>query len=292
MKRVSERRALGPAPPRVSPVVEAKRRPVPGFTNLQTVDLKALGVHGSPLAVLEDYRIRGPAFSGHPHAGFAAATYVLPDSPVGLRSRSSLGYDVIVGAGGVVWTHAGSGLVHEEVPASPSLEMHGLQVFVNLSAAHRLSAPQVMILQGTDVPVWRSRAGDHVFVVVGFFEDVASPLTPVEPFTFLDVRLRDTIKFPMTVDTNTVIYVLAGSLALRVGGEVLRIAADQAVAISRGDDLLTLEAERPSSLLLLSGLAITEPLVAVGPFIMNSRWQIEAAIARYRSGEMGGLSPT
>jgi hypothetical protein len=68
---------------------------------------------------------------------------VFEDSPGDLRSRDSLGNDVVTGPGGIVWTQAGSGLLHEETPADPDRELHGLQVFVNLSSNNKLAAPQM-----------------------------------------------------------------------------------------------------------------------------------------------------
>lgn len=276
---------------RFSQVTDAKPRVAPGFTSLQAVDLGALGVYGSPLVVFDDFRVRELPFSGHPHAGFAAVTYVFPDSSGMLRSRSSTGSDLTVGAGGIVWTHAGRGIVHEEVPAQRGQELHGLQVFVNLTAQHKLSPPEILFLQGHDVPVWRNQAGDAAYVVVGALEGVVSPLTPIEPFTLLDVQLRNRIRYPLSAARNTVIYVVEGNLALPAGEHAQGIAAGQAIALSQGPGTLILEAEGPSNLLILSGMAIAEPVVEEGPFIMNSRSQIESAIARYRSGEMGGLSP-
>ncbi len=96
-------------PIQFSPVIAAQQRALPGFSSLLYVDLDKLGVAASPVAVLDDFRVPGLPFSPHPHAGFAAVTYVFEDSPGGLRSRASTGVDLLVGAGGIVWTEAGSG---------------------------------------------------------------------------------------------------------------------------------------------------------------------------------------
>ena len=80
--------------------VAARRRALPGFSSLLYVDLEELGVAASPLAVLDDFRVPGLPFSPHPHAGFAAVTYVFEDSPGDLRSRASLGADLTVGQAG------------------------------------------------------------------------------------------------------------------------------------------------------------------------------------------------
>jgi redox-sensitive bicupin YhaK (pirin superfamily) len=88
----------------------------------------------------------------HPQAGFCAVTYVLEDSQGAVRSRDSLGNDVIMGPGGIVWTQAGSGVIHHEFPADNDRELHGIQIFVNLSAKDKLAAPRVLRLAGNEVP--------------------------------------------------------------------------------------------------------------------------------------------
>jgi redox-sensitive bicupin YhaK (pirin superfamily) len=273
-----------------SPVVDAQTRRIPGFTDLQFVDLQALGVHGSPLAVLDDFRVQELPFSAHPHAGFSAVTYVFEDSPGSVRSRTSTGVDVIVGAGGIVWTQAGSGVIHEEVPANPDTELHGLQLFVNLGAANKLAAPRVLALQGAEVPQWRTEADGRVRVVVGAFDGVSSPLVPDEPFTMLDVEVWRQIPYNVQPEHNTVVYVTSGRLSVRAGERTQDLRAGQALALS-GGGAMTLETSTPARALVLSGARIDEPVLEEGPFIMNNRAQIEAAIARYRSGAMGGLSP-
>lgn len=274
-----------------SPVINTQPRRIPGFTSLQFVDLEALGVHASPLSVLDDFRVQELPFSAHPHAGFSAVTYVFEDSLGAVRSRASSGADLVVGPGGVVWTQAGSGVVHEEVPAERGRELHGLQLFVNLTSDHKLAEPRVMHLDGGDVPIWDGSAGDSLRVVVGTFAGLASPLVPDEPFTMLDVNLRSQISYVLEAGENTVIYVLSGTLLVRVGEQLARVGGGQAQALSGSGKTATLEAVDPARLLVLTGKKIDEPVVEEGPFIMNDRAQIHAAIARYRSGAMGGLQP-
>lgn len=274
-----------------SPVVAARPRPIPGFTSLRYLDLDELGVSGSPLAVLDDFRVRSLPFSPHPHAGFSAVTYVFEDSDGRLRSRSSSGVDVVVGPGGIVWTHAGSGVIHEESPANRGRELHGVQIFVNLGAKNKLSSPKVLHLDGDEIPEWRNDGDDRVRVVVGCFDDVRSPLVPIEPFTLLDVALRRQISFILEADHNTVVYVRSGSVAVQADGHLVEVDGAHAVALRGGDASVTLQAIVPAQLLVLSGAEISEPVVAEGSFIMNEQAQIEAAIRRHRAGEMGQLEP-
>lgn len=275
-----------------SPVVDAQPRSIPGFNKLLFIDLVALGVHGSPLAVLDDFHVEALPFSAHPHAGFAAVTYVFDDSKGAVRSRTSTGADLVIGPGGIVWTQAGRGVIHEEVPAKRGNELHGLQMFVNLTSKHKLDAPRILALEGEEVPEWRTNGTDRVRVVVGTFDDVSSPLQPDEPFTMLDVELRARIDFPISAAQNTIIYLLGGHVTVRADDTVCRLSTGQAVAITRGTGAVTVEAAGRSHLLILAGLAIDEPMIEEGPFIMNDRAQLQATVARYRRGDMGSLNPS
>jgi len=274
-----------------SPVIAAQPRPLPGFTSLLYVNLDELGVAASPVAVLDDFRVPGLPFSPHPHAGFAAVTYVFEDSPGAVRSRASSGADLVVGPGGIVWTHAGSGVVHEEVPAEPGRELHGVQIFVNLSAKNKLTPARVLYLEPGEVPEWHSDAGDRVRVVVGSYEGVSSPLVPVEPFTLLDAKLRQEISIDLHAAHNAVVYVRTGYVVVRADGHQEKVEGGHAIALSGSGGRVTFEALPPSHFLILSGAAIGEPVVVEGPFIMNEPSQIEAATARYRTGAMGRLAP-
>jgi len=274
-----------------SPVIAAQQRALPGFSSLLYVDLDALGVAASPVAVLDDFRVPGLPFSPHPHAGFAAVTYVLEDSPGGLRSRASSGADLLVGPGGIVWTEAGSGVVHEEVPAIEGRELHGVQIFVNRSAQGKLAPPRVLHLDPGQVREWRDDVGDRVRVVVGSFEGTSSPLVPAEPFTLLDVHLRQGISFAAQAGQAVLVYVLTGHVAVSADGHQEKVDGGHALALRGGGGRVRLEAVPPSHLLILSGPEIREPVVSEGPFIMNSRSQIQDAVARYRRGAMGHLAP-
>src|SRR5687767_12551492 len=90
--------------------------PSRGFS-VQNIDLQAFRELASPVASLDEYRVSAPVCGPHPHAGFATLNYVFEDSPGNLRSRDSLGNDLVTRPGGLVWTQAGSGIVHEELPA-------------------------------------------------------------------------------------------------------------------------------------------------------------------------------
>ena len=275
---------------RFSPVLTARmRRPGDTFS-LKAIDLSEVADWASPVTVLDDFRVRGQPFSPHPHAGFSAVTYVFEDSEGSLRSRDSLGNDVVVCPGGIVWTEAGSGVIHQEVPADDR-ELHGLQLFVNLSAKNKLVEPRMLRLQGNEVREWWHAGGDRVRVVVGSFEGVSSPLIPAEPFTFLDVTLQREITFNIPAAYNALVYVLEGVVAIGAAGREQKIIRGHALALHGGGARVRLEAVGSAHAIVLSGPEIREPMVVDGPFIMNEQAQVEAAAARYRAGKMGQLAP-
>jgi redox-sensitive bicupin YhaK (pirin superfamily) len=88
--------------------------------------------------MFDHYRMSGPTFAPHPHAGLSAVTYVFEDSAGAIHNRDSLGHDLDVQPGEILWTQAGSGVVHDEYPAKHDASVHGLQLFVNLTARTNL----------------------------------------------------------------------------------------------------------------------------------------------------------
>jgi len=278
-------------PIQFSPIVASRAMGEDGAFAVWSVELHELGELASPIASLDHFRVTGRPFSPHPHAGFSAVTYVFEDSETSLRSRDSLGNDVITGPGGIVWTQAGSGLIHEEIPAENHRELHGLQIFVNLSSENKLVAPQMLRLENRQVPEWRNNAGNRVRVLTGDFEGVSSPLAPAEPFNLFDVHLQRSISLPVADGDNAVVYVLTGGVVVRADGWKQRVASEHAMVIHGSDGRVTLESSGSAHLLILSGAQIREPIFTHGPFIMNEPSQVEAAIARYRNGDMGRLEP-
>jgi len=274
-----------------SPVISSRRTASGGAFSVQAIDLSSLGEWGSPVLVLDHFRVTGRPFPPHPHAGFSAVTYVFEDSLGGLRSRDSLGNDLVTGPGGIVWTEAGCGLLHEEVPAEIDRELHAVQIFVNMSAKNKLVAPRLLRLDSAEVPEWRSTVDDRVRVVVGSFNGAKSPLIPSEPFSLLDALVQDEISFILPEAHVALIYELSGHVRVRSEGHGhLEMESEQAVAV-RGSGRVSLHALSPAHFLILMGAEIREPVRVYGPFIMNEQWQIEAAATRYRNGQMGHLEP-
>lgn len=260
--------------------------------SVKSVELEALSEDVSPVVVLDNFRVNGHPFGPHPHAGFSPITYVLEDSPGSLRSRDSLGHDITMGPGGIVWTEAGHGMLHEELPAKRGKELHGLQIFINLSAFNKGVSPRVLTLDSKNVPEWKD-SGERVRVVVGSFNGVSSPLVPAEPFTLLDVWLKREVNFRLKKGNNALVYVLDGEVQLSDGSKQTLLQSDQAIALSHvtKDSEILLESRESAHLIILSGKALNEPVVVGGGFILSSEQDISAATQRFESGRMGHLDP-
>lgn len=271
------------------PVAVRHSRPSATFATRQ-VDLNSLGASASPLVAMDHYRMSAPTFAPHPHAGFSAVAYVFEDSPGGLRNRDSLGHDFVVGPGEVVWTQAASGVVHEESPEVTGREVHGIQLFINLKRAHKLLAPAVFRLERDQVAEWRSADGDRVRVVAGAFGAVRSAIEPIEPFQLLDVALRKRLVLDVPAGWNAVVYVVSGTVRASADGQDRVVDAACAVTAHGDGGRVTLEADAPAHLVVLSGPENQEPIATYGPFIMNDQAQLIAAVERFQAGQMGQLA--
>lgn len=264
-------------------------RPLGDALSVQSVDLEPVQGSGLSVFMFDEFRVQGHPFAPHPHAGFSAITYVLPDSACGLRSRDSLGHDIVVGPGGIVWTQAGRGALHEELPSQPGRSLHGLQVFVHLPGELKLSEPRVMHLDGPDVPVWSDPAGTQVRVVVGRHADRVSPLQPSQPFRWLDVTLHGELEIDLPAGHRMLAHGLAGSATVLHEGRRHALTRGHALALAGSSRPLRLNAATPCRLVLLSGPAIHESTVGQGPFVMADAGQLRDAVRRYHAGEMGRL---
>jgi redox-sensitive bicupin YhaK (pirin superfamily) len=272
-----------------SPVVEAKEAGHSGNFSAFRIDLKSLGRFIAPVMGLDLYRMSGPTFAPHPHAGFSAVSYVFEDSTGGLRNRDSLGNDLVVEPGDLLWTQAGRGVVHDEFPANNGSTVHGVQLFVNMRSKHKGLPPQMFKVSAGEVPVAQDEAGNRIRVLSGQLGDLRSPIRPVEPFDFFDARLEKTWKHAIRGGWNVMVFVLSGSVAI----DGLVIGERQTLGVQsdgNGDELL-IEPTPGAHILWLSGRDPNEPIAAYGPFIMNTEAEIAQAYERYRAGEMGSIGP-
>ncbi|GLQ91499.1 pirin family protein [Dyella acidisoli] len=131
-----------------------------------------------------------PTFPPHPHAGFSAVSYVFLDSETGILNQDSIGTHNLIQPGGLHWTAAGRGIVHEEVPAETGKTVHSLQIFVSLPREQQNMPPAALSLEPQEVPTLQM-PGAKVRVPVGHFNNVHSPLQTPTTVDMLDISLDD-----------------------------------------------------------------------------------------------------
>jgi redox-sensitive bicupin YhaK (pirin superfamily) len=247
------------------------------------------GSEGDPFLALDHFYMAGPTFPPHAHAGFSAVTYILPESRGGMLNRDSLGDRSLIPAGGVHWTAAGSGIVHEEVPDRPGVTVEGFQIFVRQPIAQERTPPVIHHVEPGNVPVVAFDGGGSARVLAGALEGVSAPFAAPSPLCLLDVTLPAGATFrwtPEWSDGGCAIYLFAGELAI----DARPLGAPNVIVFERGDEAITLRAETDARLALLAGEPINAPGISNGPFTMSSEAALRDAVERYRSGAMGTLS--
>jgi redox-sensitive bicupin YhaK (pirin superfamily) len=164
------------------------------------------------------------------------------------------------------------------------------QLWVNLPAAYKMTAPRYQGIVSADIPVVELGEGALARVIAGELHTVRGPAQTFTPITLIDLRLRAGAKgaLPFPAGQNAAIALLRGAVTLN-GNTALSGEAKLAVLSTEGDEV-HVEATQDSLLLVLAGEPIREPVVSYGPFVMNTQEEIRQAIADYRSGKMGHLA--
>lgn len=271
-----------------------------GFT---TRSLRA-GTHLSanlmdPFVNLDNFWMDEPTFRPHPHAGFSAVTYMVPDSPGSFFNRCSKGGPTeIIGPGAIHWTQAGSGMIHEEVPTQPGTVCHGIQMFVKLPSSNELSPP--MSFHNDNPPEITLDDGvSRVRVLVGSFHGI-SALTEIgnANLQYYDVQLsaKGTVVIPAPSDQSSFVFVLKGSVKTP-DGTVIGPDTGAAFAMDEGDGGDTVQLTECSGtdgaqFLYCSGTPNRESMVSSGPFMMSTSERLSQAKIDYRDGKMGHLEPS
>jgi len=238
------------------------------------------------LALMEDWFPRG-VFGKHPHRGIETVTYVLEGR---IDHYDNLGHEGVILPGDAQWMTAGRGLIHNEIPAEGET-VHSLQLWINLPASQKMTAPRYQDLVGDGVPV-RREPGAEIKVFSGASGVVTSPTKNFVPVTLLEFRLEPgaVIRQDLPADYNAFVVVLEGEGAIGEAGRKV-VAGDVAWLTRSGDaapsETLVAAGEKPMRALLYAGRPLREPVVARGPFVMNTEAEIEQAYADYRAGRFG-----
>jgi len=256
-----------------------------------------MGRHTSPFLLL-DYA--GPTqfapaaeprgVGEHPHRGFETVTIVYQGE---VAHRDSSGTSGVIRPGDVQWMTAASGVLHDEFH-SPEFTQRGgalemVQLWVNLPAEHKMSKPRYQSILDAQIPqVALPDGAGTVRVIAGDYAGGKGPAATFTELNVWDVRLgagrEVSLRFP--ANHTAAIAVLHGA----VSANGARTATDaELVLFESAGEVITLAAQADSSLLILSGAPIAEPIVGYGPFVMNTRQEIETAMQDFRMGKFGQL---
>ena len=262
------------------------QRPVPS-SHLEQVDPFLFLNHHGPQTYPPHNR--GLPFGPHPHRGFETVTFILEGM---LTHKDSAGHESIIRAGGVQWMTAGSGLIHAEISPREFLETGGpleiLQLWVNLPPHLKMTQPAYTGLQKEDIPALALDGGRvTMHLTAGEWEGTRGPvqsltgvfMSTIEFKAGARLRVRD------LADRNVFLYVVRG--ALQAGMADDRISAFHLVELGSEGDEVEMTAIEDSVVLFGHAEPIGAPVVSHGPFVMNSRAEIEQAIRDYQAGKFG-----
>ena len=245
----------------------------------------------NPFLGVDHAWMSGPTFPAHPHAGFSAVSYLFLDSQTGINNKDSLGGRHLIRPGGLHWTAAGRGVVHEEHPAESGKTVHMLQIFVNLESQKQNDAPFALHLPPEDVPVV-NLSGATVRVPLGQFGNQQSPLSPPTEVTLLDITLEANAELEIPVAAGQTAFVLPIAGALSVNGE--RVESDGApvpvMAARAQANTITLKAQEGAvHVALFAGAPLQQPVYWGGPMAMASREALNNAMTAFQRGEFGKI---
>jgi hypothetical protein len=233
--------------------------------------------------------IEGPirGFPMHPHRGIETVTYMLEGST---QHRDSLGNAGLIGPGDVQWMTSGRGILHEEMPRrGPSGNIYGFQLWVNLPAAQKMVAPRYQEVNAATIPAYE-KDGIKVRVVAGQIGEVTGPVTEIAASPlYLEVQLAPDTEFiqPIPSGHTALAYLFEGEATF--GDQT--VAAVNMLNFGDGDHIRVKTENSPVRFMLISGKPFREPIAPYGPFVMNTREEIQQALNDLRNGTFVRTEP-
>jgi redox-sensitive bicupin YhaK (pirin superfamily) len=268
------------------------RRPFP-TRDLMQVDPFLLLDHLGPVRWGPGEGIGAP---DHPHRGFETVTYLLSG---GFQHKDSAGHAGKLNPGDVQWMTAGSGVVHSELPSDAFMRdggvMHGFQIWVNLPARDKMIKPRYQEIPSAEIPLAISANGKvKVHVIAGASLGQSAVIETRTPITYLHFTIQPGGEIEQAVPAgyNALIYLISGEV--QTGKDQKLVREGQMARLGDGDvvrlAVASSDATLPADLLLLAGQPLNEPVARYGPFVMNTREEIEQAFRDYQSGRMGHIA--
>ena len=256
-----------------------------GVTVHRTIGTPALR-NLDPFLMLDHFGSDDPddyiaGFPDHPHRGFCTFTYMLDGH---MLHGDSMGNKGDLRPGGAQWMKAASGVIHSEMPQQSEGLMRGFQLWINLPAKEKLSAPAYQEFSPEAIPEVLA-PGMRVRILIGHFQNQKGPIEdPITHTQYLDVQLEPgmSLDMPLEARKQGFIYLFEGAATM---GET-RMPTHSFAVLGAGDSVSVQAGEQGARFILVAGVPIGEPIVQYGPFVMNTEQEIHQAMVDYRNGTL------
>ncbi len=227
----------------------------------------------------------------HPHRGFETVTIVYQGA---VAHRDSTGSAGVIEPGDVQWMTAAAGIVHEEMHEREftrrggTLEM--VQLWVNLPKAHKAAPPGYQGILAAQIPAVELGGGSRARIIAGDWSGTRGPARTFTPINVFDLRLAGSgrVTIPLPHGHVAAVVLLHGGVS--IGGAAQLEGEAKIALLSTEGESISITARTESTLVILSGEPIDEPVASLGPFVMNTQEELREAVQDYRSGRMGRLS--
>jgi redox-sensitive bicupin YhaK (pirin superfamily) len=241
-----------------------------------------------PFLLLDHFQSTNPAdyqagFPLHPHRGIETVTYLLTGA---VRHRDSVGNTGEIGPGDLQWMSAGRGILHEEMPQVRPEGVAGFQLWVNLPAKQKMSAPGYQNIHAKEIPIVERERGAAIRVIAGTVDGTTGPITGIvaEP-TYFDVALASggSLVLPIARGHSAFAYLFEGEARFGAAERTL-VTAPRLIVWDDGDSIEVNSGKTPARFLLVSGKPLNEPIARYGPFVMNTQEEIQQTLRDLQQG--------
>jgi redox-sensitive bicupin YhaK (pirin superfamily) len=255
------------------------------------------GLQVDPFLMLDEFYSDDPqdyiaGFPAHPHRGFETVTYMLDGH---MRHEDHLGNRGDLSPGDVQWMTAARGIIHSEMPQQSEGRLRGFQLWINLPSKEKMKPAHYRDIPAQQIPSVQLASGASAKVIAGTVllegRSTSGPVNGADaPLStdplYLDLKLPAGVALvvPVTRGHNTVLYIYEGEATVGEPHDARTLPYRAAGVLSDGDSVRMQGGERGAQLLLLAARPLREPVVQYGPFVMNTRQEIEQAVEDYRSG--------
>ena len=288
--------------PNAEAQVRTVRRVVKGMPTSDGAGVKLRRVIGQPLLpdldpflMLDEFGTEKPedyiaGFPDHPHRGFETVTYMLDGR---MRHRDNHGNEGVLIPGSVQWMTAGRGLVHSEMPEQQEGRMRGFQLWLNLPAREKMTAPKYQEFGPERIPTATPAPGVTAKVIAGKVAGVVGPIAqPATDPTYLDLAIEPGATFRETLRTDyaAFLYVYEGTMRVGAGSGASTVRAHELAVLEEGSEVeltgVTAGADgKRACAILVAGRPLKEPVAKYGPFVMNTREELSQAFIDFQSGK-------